>query len=211
MSDEYNQLSIFFKRVFDKKLPNKEALPFLLQFPVKLPVPELNKLTIDKSHVIEISDIELLCKAFQIINHHHFFDNFILESKGEQIFTVIPMMKSNAMLIDIDAVKSFKKEKDLELNGLDVFSFSIKEPPQNIKNILERTSTPIESIDYFVFHQANKFIMELLRKKLRIDEANYILGLRLNIWVSIIVFTAAAIYLYRSNRRGNTSDKPAAS
>ena len=47
LSDEYNQLSIFFKRVFDKKLPNKEALPFLLQFPIKLPVPELNKLVIE--------------------------------------------------------------------------------------------------------------------------------------------------------------------
>lgn len=89
LSDDYNQLSLLFKRVFDKKLPNKEALPFLLQFPVKLPVPELNKLTIDKSHVIEISDIELLCKAFQIINHHNFFDNFILESK-EDVVTISP-------------------------------------------------------------------------------------------------------------------------
>ena len=56
----------------------------------------------------------------------------------------------------------------MELNGLDVFSFSIKEPPQNIKNILERTSTPIESIDYFVFHQANRLIIETIRKKLKI-------------------------------------------
>lgn len=84
LSDEYNQLSIFFKRVFDKKLPNKEALPFLLQFPVKLPVPELNKLTLDKAHIIEISDVELLCKAFQLINYHSFFENFILETKEEK-------------------------------------------------------------------------------------------------------------------------------
>ncbi len=61
-----------------------------------------------------------------------------------------------------------RSKKDLELNGLDVFSFSIKEPPQNIKNILERTSTPIESIDYFVFHQANRLIIETIRKKLKI-------------------------------------------
>lgn len=84
LSDEYNQLSIFFKRVFDKKLPNKEALPFLLQFPVKLPVPELNKLTLDKAHIIDRSDIELLCKAFQLINYHSFFENFILETKEEK-------------------------------------------------------------------------------------------------------------------------------
>ena len=60
---------------------------------------------------------------------------------------------------------------------------------------------------YIAGYTAGRFWIE----SLRIDEANYILGLRLNIWVSIIVFTAAVIYLYRSNRRGNTADKPAAS
>lgn len=84
LSDEYNQLSKFFKRVFDKKLPNKEALPFLLQFPVKLPVPELNKLSIDKVHIVETNDIELLCKAFKLINYNSFFENFILETIEEK-------------------------------------------------------------------------------------------------------------------------------
>jgi prolipoprotein diacylglyceryl transferase len=60
---------------------------------------------------------------------------------------------------------------------------------------------------YVAGYTAGRFWIEALR----IDEANYILGLRLNIWVSIIVFTAAVIYLYRSHRRGNTSNKPAAS
>lgn len=81
--EEYNQLSQLFKLVFDKKLPNKEALPFLVQFPVKLPVPELNKLTIDKEHSLEISDIELLCKAFTLINFNTFFENFILDLNGD--------------------------------------------------------------------------------------------------------------------------------
>jgi ribosomal 30S subunit maturation factor RimM len=82
-ADEYNQLTHLFKDIFDKKLPNKEAILFLVQFPVKLPIPELNKLTIDKEHSLELSDIELLCKAFTLINFNNFFDNFILELKGE--------------------------------------------------------------------------------------------------------------------------------
>jgi hypothetical protein len=66
---QISSIGFFCKKViFDKKLPNKEALLFLVQFPVKLPVPELNKLTIDKEHSLELSDIELLCKAFTIIN-----------------------------------------------------------------------------------------------------------------------------------------------
>jgi hypothetical protein len=82
-SEEYSQLSKFFKRVFDKKLPNKEALPFLIQFPVKLPEPDLNTLTLDKSHDINMLEIELLCKAFSMINYDNFFDNFILEANFE--------------------------------------------------------------------------------------------------------------------------------
>lgn len=83
--DEYTQISQIFKKVFDKKLPNKEALPFLIQFPVKLPVPEMSKLTLEKSHTLQISEVELLCKAFSILKFNTFFENFILSDKGESI------------------------------------------------------------------------------------------------------------------------------
>ena len=41
---------------------------------------------------------------------------------------------------------------------------------------------------------------------LRIDEANLILGLRLNIWVSLIVLITASAYLIANKRRGNTKE-----
>lgn len=41
---------------------------------------------------------------------------------------------------------------------------------------------------------------------LRIDEANLIFGLRLNIWVSFIVLITASAYLIASKRRGNTKE-----
>ena len=41
---------------------------------------------------------------------------------------------------------------------------------------------------------------------LRIDEANLILGLRLNIWVSLIVLVTASAYLFANERRGNTKE-----
>jgi len=59
--------------------------------------------------------------------------------------------------------------KDLELNGLDVFSFSVKEPPKNIIQLLENSNQSKEAIDYFIFHQANKLIIDTIRKKLKID------------------------------------------
>lgn len=41
-----------------------------------------------------------------------------------------------------------------------------------------------------------------LIETIRIDDANLILGLRLNIWTSVILFTGACIYLLRSRTKG---------
>ncbi len=84
-TDDYTQVSQIFKRIFDKKLPNKEALPFLIQFPVKLPIPEMSKLVLDKAHTMQAIEVELLCKAFSIIKFNTFFENFILSGQGESI------------------------------------------------------------------------------------------------------------------------------
>ena len=43
-------------------------------------------------------------------------------------------------------------------------------------------------------------------ENLRIDEANLILGLRLNIWVSLVVLITVSAYLIASKRRGNTKE-----
>jgi prolipoprotein diacylglyceryl transferase len=49
---------------------------------------------------------------------------------------------------------------------------------------------------------------------LRIDTVNHVLGLRLNVWTSVIVFAAAATYFVITGRRaraGDTQDDPATS
>ena len=106
-TEQYSQISILFKRIFDKKLPNKEALPFLIQFPVKLPIPEMSKLTLEKTQSLTIQEIELLCSAFSIINFNSFFDLFILESNGDNFD--IRARKSNETQI-------FGGEEELVLN-----------------------------------------------------------------------------------------------
>ena len=78
-ADEYIIISDIFKRVFDKKLPNKEALPFLIEFPVKLPIPDISKLTLDKSHQLQQNEVEVLCKSFKLIKSTYLFDQFIFE------------------------------------------------------------------------------------------------------------------------------------
>ena len=104
-----------------------------------------------------------------------------------------------------EAITTFHPTFFYELLWCLFIAFLLIKLPGFLKSVA-RNSGDIFAL-YIAGYTAGRFWIEALR----IDEANYILGLRLNIWVSIIVFTAAVIYLYRSNRRGNTSDKPVAS
>lgn len=55
------------------------------------------------------------------------------------------------------------------INGMDVFSFGIKEVPKSINKLIEEFKLNRDGIDYFLFHQANFFMNEQIRKKLKIS------------------------------------------
>jgi 3-oxoacyl-[acyl-carrier-protein] synthase-3 len=55
------------------------------------------------------------------------------------------------------------------LNGPAVFTFGISKAPKSVNAILEYSGINKEEIDYFVFHQANKFMNEKIRTKLKIE------------------------------------------
>lgn len=55
------------------------------------------------------------------------------------------------------------------LNGMDVFSFGISKAPETIIKLAGNFKIDLDKVDYFVFHQANKFMNEKIRKKLKLD------------------------------------------
>lgn len=59
------------------------------------------------------------------------------------------------------------------MNGTNVFLFAIKRVPSLIKDILEKNKTDIDSIDLFIFHQANAYMLEILRKKIKIPKEKF--------------------------------------
>ncbi len=61
-----------------------------------------------------------------------------------------------------------RHRRNLWLNGLDVFNFSVREAPANIKALIEFAKINAEDVDHFVFHQANFLMNETIRKKLKI-------------------------------------------
>lgn len=61
-----------------------------------------------------------------------------------------------------------RSDLDLALDGMNVFSFAISKVPQSVNKLLEHFLIDKESIDYFLFHQANLFLNERIRKKLKL-------------------------------------------
>ena len=61
----------------------------------------------------------------------------------------------------------------LYMNGSEIFNFTIEAVPELVKNTLLKNKLTNDEIEGFVFHQANKFMLNFLRKKLKINEEKF--------------------------------------
>jgi len=68
---------------------------------------------------------------------------------------------------------SIRTENHLYMNGPEIFNFTISAVPQVLAKILEKNKTDLNHIDYVIFHQANKFMIEYLRKKIGIPPEKF--------------------------------------
>lgn len=57
-----------------------------------------------------------------------------------------------------------------EMNGMDVFQFGLTRAPECVTDVLSFSGKTVEDIDYYIFHQANRFMNEKIRRKLKIPE-----------------------------------------
>lgn len=57
------------------------------------------------------------------------------------------------------------------MKGMDVFAFGISVAPKSIKKLAEHYAFDYKEADYFLFHQANMKMNEMIRKKLKLEES----------------------------------------
>lgn len=68
-------------------------------------------------------------------------------------------------------------DNNLFMNGPAIFNFTAKAVPELIKNNLEKNYENLDSIDQFIFHQANTFMLEYLRKKITIPKEKFLIDM----------------------------------
>ena len=82
----------------------------------------------------------------------------------------------NAKEID-DGFGNIRTDNNLYMNGPEIFNFTIKAVPKVVSEILEKNNTTLEDLDCVIFHQANKYMNEYLRRKINIPEDKFYLNL----------------------------------
>jgi 3-oxoacyl-[acyl-carrier-protein] synthase-3 len=61
----------------------------------------------------------------------------------------------------------------MKLDGINIFHFALREVAPNIQSLLQSADVDPSSVDYYVLHQANKLILDSVRKKMREDESKF--------------------------------------
>jgi len=71
------------------------------------------------------------------------------------------------------------RDARLRLDGAEVFAFSLRVVPPLVRELLAFAETDAEAIDHCVLHQANAFMLEHLRKKIKFPPERFINDLEL--------------------------------
>ena len=64
---------------------------------------------------------------------------------------------------------NIRNDLEVFMDGMDVFNFAISKVPKSVKQLLKETDMTIDQVDYLVFHQANRFMMDFFAKKLKMN------------------------------------------
>jgi 3-oxoacyl-[acyl-carrier-protein] synthase-3 len=78
----------------------------------------------------------------------------------------------------MDAEGNMRSAANLYMNGPEIFAFTLQAVPDAVQRLLERAGKSMSDIDQFVFHQANKYMLEHLRKKLNIPPDQFFVSMQ---------------------------------
>ena len=92
---------------------------------------------------------------------------------GEFIFGTDGIGAENLIVNGLSARNSYiLKDVDrptLYMNGPEIFNFTIETIPPLIQQVISKNKLQLSGIDYFILHQANKYILEFLISEIGLD------------------------------------------
>ncbi|SEO86926.1 3-oxoacyl-[acyl-carrier-protein] synthase-3 [Flavobacterium sp. CF108] len=98
-----------------------------------------------------------------------------------------------------DEFGNVRNDKNLYMNGAEIFNFTGEFVPKLTEAILEKSNLTKEDIDLYIFHQANKYMLNHLRKKIKIPEEKFFIAME---ECGNTVSSTIPIALYEAQKQG---------
>jgi len=76
-----------------------------------------------------------------------------------------------------DESGNYRTVNNLYMNGPEIFNFTLRVVPKAIEQVLCESGKNIDDIDLFVFHQANKYMLDYLRRKLALPAEKFVVAM----------------------------------
>jgi 3-oxoacyl-[acyl-carrier-protein] synthase-3 len=80
---------------------------------------------------------------------------------------------ATACLAVLGETEEWRTGRDLYMNGPEIFNFTLKTVPRAVNQLLEKSGRGQDEVDFFILHQANKFMLESLRRKMKIPAEKF--------------------------------------
>lgn len=77
----------------------------------------------------------------------------------------------------VDEYGNVQNDNNLYMNGSEIFNFTIGAVPRLIQQVLQKNDLEADDINLYIFHQANKYMLNHLRKKIGIPEDKFFIFL----------------------------------
>lgn len=78
----------------------------------------------------------------------------------------------------VDENGSVRTDGHLFMNGPEIFAFTLQVVEQAVRRLAQQSGQTLEQVDKFVFHQANKYMLDHLRRKIGIPEDRFLVSMR---------------------------------
>ena len=70
-----------------------------------------------------------------------------------------------------------RSDEDLLMNGAEIFAFTLRTVPPLVSGVLEQAAWTVAEVDAFVMHQANRFMLQHLAKRMRLPTDKVVIAL----------------------------------
>lgn len=103
--------------------------------------------------------------GFHIQSDGSGYDRLIVPAGGFRL-----PVNEETSLLEWDEDKNGRTKNDLFMDGMAIFNFAITKVHKNINTLIEIMGWHKEDVGFYGLHQANEFMINYIRKKLKIDE-----------------------------------------